>query len=223
MKPFVVVVTNHVQAGFEDEYLDLVMPIVDEMRHETSFINNVVHRAPDNPTRFMIYETWADRDDVFNVQIKRDYRKAYETRLPAILRTPREMAFWEPLRSDFTFFRRSPLSTSVPLLISVDVKPGFEKEYLGLVEPIFDAMRHEPSFVNAALSRDPGNPSKFLVYETWSDKDDLIEIQMKRDYRKPFLDRVGDIVTSAPRMEFWEHLRSDFTFFSPTTQASRST
>ena len=112
MKPFIVVVTNHVRPGFEDEYLRLVLPIIDKMRHEASFINNAIHRAADDPTRFMIFEAWADRDDVFNVQIKRDYRNAYETRLPEILRTPREMTFWQPLRADFTFFHRLPASSN---------------------------------------------------------------------------------------------------------------
>lgn len=215
MKPFVVVVSNHVKPGCEGEYLKLVLPIIDEMRHEASFINNIIHRATNDPTRFMIYETWADREDVFNVQIRPDYRKTYEARLPEMLRTPREMTFWDPVRSDFAFFTRSTDDTQqIPLVVSLEIKPDCEAEYLKLVEPVFDAMRHEPGFINASLARDPDNPAKFLIYETWSDKCDLLEVQMKRDYRKPFLDRLGDMVTAPPQLEFWEHLRGDFTFFS---------
>lgn len=223
MKPFAVVVTNHVKPGFEDEYLKLVMPIIDMMRHETSFINNVIHRAPDDPTRFMIYESWADRDDVFNVQIKRDYRRAYETRLPEILRAPREMAFWEPLRADFTFSQRLPAHLNrTTLLTSLEVKPGFEPEYLELVEPALEAMRREQTFINAALARDPDNPARFLIYETWSDKRDLLEAQVKRGYRGTVDERLNAIV-KVLRMESWEYLRGDFTFFSPAADASRHT
>jgi len=224
MKPFVVVVANHVKPGFEAEYLELVLPIIDAMRHETSFINNVIHRAPDDPTRFMIYETWADRDDVFNVQIKRDYRKAYEARLPKMLRAPRDMAFWEPLRGDFTFFQRPPAqSRRISLVMALEVDSGFEAEYLERVEPVFDAMRHEPTFINAALSRDPDNSAKFLTCETWADKRDLLEIQMKRDYRKAFVDRLGEILAAPPHMEFWEPLRDDSTFFAPAADAALHT
>jgi quinol monooxygenase YgiN len=49
----------------------------------------------------MIHETWADLADVAEVQVKREYRAAYEARLPEILREPRQVSFWRPLRADF--------------------------------------------------------------------------------------------------------------------------
>jgi len=49
----------------------------------------------------MIHETWADLADVTEVQVKREYRAAYEARLPEILREPRHVSFWRPLRADF--------------------------------------------------------------------------------------------------------------------------
>jgi quinol monooxygenase YgiN len=100
----VVVVSIHVKAGREQEFLRLVTPVLDAMRHEATFINAALHRDPEDPTRFMLYETWADRDDLVEVQMKRDYRGAYEARLPAILREPRRAEVWRPLRGDFTFF-----------------------------------------------------------------------------------------------------------------------
>ena len=55
----------------------------------------------------MLYEVWADRDDLVNVQMKRDYRAAYEARLPDLLREPRRAVIWERLRGDFAFFAGS--------------------------------------------------------------------------------------------------------------------
>jgi quinol monooxygenase YgiN len=52
----------------------------------------------------MIYETWADLEDVVQVQMHRDYRKAYWERLPGLLREPRQIQTWTPLRRDFTSF-----------------------------------------------------------------------------------------------------------------------
>lgn len=80
------------------------MPVLDAMRHEATFINAVLHQDPEDPTSFMLYETWADEEDVVQVQIHRDYRKAYWDRLPDLLREPREIRSWRPLRGDFTFF-----------------------------------------------------------------------------------------------------------------------
>jgi quinol monooxygenase YgiN len=103
----VVVVSLHLKPGAEEEFLRLLMPVLDAMRHEVSFINAVLHRDPDDPTRFMLYETWADRDDLVEVQMKRAYRQAYEARLAELLREPRQVQLWRPLRGDFTFFAGS--------------------------------------------------------------------------------------------------------------------
>jgi quinol monooxygenase YgiN len=98
------IVSNHVLDGHVEEYLRLVRPVLDAMRHEPTFIGTTLHQDPDDPTRFMLYETWADRAEFFEVQMARTYRAAYERRLPEILRTPRAIRFWAPLRADLTFF-----------------------------------------------------------------------------------------------------------------------
>ena len=114
----------HVKPGREEELLGLLVPILDAMRHEPTFINAVLHRDPDDPTRFMLYETWADLDEVKQVQIHRAYRQAYLARLPELLREDRQIQLWKPMRSDFAFFatnggaegrkptRRRPQSTT---------------------------------------------------------------------------------------------------------------
>lgn len=88
-----------------DTFLDLLTPVLDAMRHEPTFVNAVLHRDPEDPARFMIYETWRDLDDVVRVQMHRSYRKAYWERLPDLLRTERTVSVWRPLRADF----RSPV------------------------------------------------------------------------------------------------------------------
>jgi quinol monooxygenase YgiN len=97
-------VTIALKPGCEEAFLDLLTPVLDAMRHETTFINAVLHQDPQDPTRFMIYETWADLDDVVEVQMHREYRKAYWERLPDLLREPREVQTWKPMRRDFAFF-----------------------------------------------------------------------------------------------------------------------
>lgn len=98
------IVTLVLKPGCEVEFLDLLTPVLDAMRHESTFINAVLHQDPEDPSRFMIYETWADLDDVVQVQMHRDYRKAYWERLPDLLREPRQIQTWTPLRRDLTSF-----------------------------------------------------------------------------------------------------------------------
>lgn len=102
-EPISAVVVLHVKPGCEAEFLSLLTPVLDAMRHEPTFINATLHRNPDDPTRFMIHETWADRQDLIEVQIPRPYRRAYLDRLPAILREQRQITVWQPMRSDFAF------------------------------------------------------------------------------------------------------------------------
>jgi hypothetical protein len=48
----------------------------------------------------MLYETWADFDDVVNEQIGRDYRRTYWDRLPELLMETQRIDTWYPTRSD---------------------------------------------------------------------------------------------------------------------------
>ncbi|WP_428483847.1 antibiotic biosynthesis monooxygenase [Rhodopila sp.] len=98
---FVLLVTIPVKPGCEHECLALINEVIDAMRHEPTFVNTVLHRSADDPGLFMLHETWMDRDDFFSVQLKRPYRADYEARLPDLLRAPREMTVFEPLRADY--------------------------------------------------------------------------------------------------------------------------
>src|SRR5260370_16603417 len=88
---FVLLVRIPVKAGFENEYLSLINAVIDEMRHETSFVNAVVHRSTEAPTVFLLHETWLGRDEFFTVHMKLSYPHSYPARLPQIMRAPREI------------------------------------------------------------------------------------------------------------------------------------
>ena len=111
--PFVLLVTFHLKPGYEEEFLAFIHRTNDAMRHEPTFVNTVVHRSTDDPLFFMLYETWLDREDFFNVQMKQSYRAEYEARLPALLSQAREMKIFQPLRSDFVF-RSLPSQPQLP-------------------------------------------------------------------------------------------------------------
>lgn len=98
--PVVFVIEGRVRPGCEAEFLGLLHPVLDVMRNEPTFINATLHRDPADPTRFLLYETWADLDDVVQVQLARPYRQAFAERLPELLAGERTIGVWQPLRSD---------------------------------------------------------------------------------------------------------------------------
>ena len=109
---FVLLATVPIKAGCEDEYLELVNAVNDEMRQEPTFVNTVLHRSAEDPGLFMLHETWRDREDFFSVQMKKPYRARYEARLPDLLRAPREMKVFLPLRADYVAPTMAPGAAS---------------------------------------------------------------------------------------------------------------
>ena len=99
--PVTYVITVTLNPGCEAEFMALLTPVLDAMRHEASFVSCVLHQDPDKPSRFMLCETWSSHEDVVNVQIHRPYRQAYNNALEDLLATPREVRIWHPLRGDF--------------------------------------------------------------------------------------------------------------------------
>lgn len=89
--------------GVEAQFLQLLRPVLDAMRHEPTFINAILHRDPSAANRYMLYESWSDAEDLVNVQVHRTYRAAFWAGLPALLKADREVQTWEPIRGDFAF------------------------------------------------------------------------------------------------------------------------
>jgi quinol monooxygenase YgiN len=75
---------------------------------------------------------------------------------------------------------------------------------------VLDAMRHEASFINAALHRDPEDPTHSMLYETCAARRDLVEVQMKRPYRAAYEARLPELLREPRRATIWQPLRGDF-------------
>lgn len=98
----------------------------------------------------------------------------------------------------------------VTYVITFVVKSGLEEAFLGLLNPVLDAMRHEHSFLNAVLRRDNEEPNRFMLYESWSDADDVAQVQMHRAYHQPFWARLPELLAEPRQVQSWVPMRSDF-------------
>jgi quinol monooxygenase YgiN len=90
-------------------FLELLTGVLDAMRSEPMFHEAVLHVDPENEHRMMLYETWESHDDVMSVQLHRSYREKWHDALPGLLREPRDISIWHPLRAD-----RAPRMRTVP-------------------------------------------------------------------------------------------------------------
>lgn len=81
-------------------FTTLLNGVLDAMRSEASFINAVLHQDPEDEHRFFLYETWADHQEVLDVQIHRPYRAEWHAALDDVLAAPRDISMWKPLRAD---------------------------------------------------------------------------------------------------------------------------
>lgn len=82
-------------------FLKLLNVVLDAMRHEPMFVNATLNGDPGDSNRFLLQETWADHQDVLDVQLKRPYREQWHRALEELLAAPRDISMWQPMRSDY--------------------------------------------------------------------------------------------------------------------------
>ena len=97
----------------------------------------------------------------------------------------------------------------VTFVIRFDVKPEEQERFLRLLNGVLDAMRDEPMFHEAVLHRDPETENRFMLYETWEDLDDVIEVQLQRPYRREWHAALPEILAAERDIETWQPLRAD--------------
>ena len=56
-----------------------------------------VERRSDDPTAYLLVETWSDSDYFEKVQLNRDYYPAYFAKIDPMMTAPREVHYWTRL------------------------------------------------------------------------------------------------------------------------------
>jgi quinol monooxygenase YgiN len=100
----------------------------------------------------------------------------------------------------------------VTYVIVFTLRPGKEEVFLQLLHPVLTAMRDEPSFRNAVLHRDPSASNRYMLYESWTDHDDVVQVQVHRPYRQAFWSALPDLLENDRDVQVWSPLRGDFVF-----------
>ncbi len=97
----------------------------------------------------------------------------------------------------------------VTFVIRFTVVPTERERFLGLLNDVLDAMRDEPMFHEAILHADPENENRFMLYETWEDLDDVVNVQLARPYRQAWHAALPEILAEERDITVWRPLRAD--------------
>lgn len=98
---------------------------------------------------------------------------------------------------------------SVTYLITFAVKPTERERFLHLLGGVLDAMRGEATFENATLHVDLAEPNHFLLHETWTDHQDVVDVQLGQPYRRDWHDALPDLLEQPRAVSMWTPLRRD--------------
>src|SRR5260370_19514710 len=97
-KLFILLVDVPLKPGRADEFMAQLNDVFEAMKVEETFVSATALRSAEDPDTILLYETWIDRENFMSVQLKRPYRHRYEARMPELLRSPRKLSFFEPIR-----------------------------------------------------------------------------------------------------------------------------
>ena len=97
----------------------------------------------------------------------------------------------------------------ITYVIRFTVKAQHVPRFLSLLEGVLDAMREEPMFHEAVLHRDPANSARFMLYETWEDHQDVLNVQVHRTYRNAFHEALPEVLAEPRDISIWEPARAD--------------
>ena len=98
---------------------------------------------------------------------------------------------------------------SVTYAIRFSVRPAERGRFETLISGVLDAMRHEATFVDAALHANPDDPCDVLLVETWEDHDDVVNVQLNRDYREAWHNALPELLARPREISVWQRARLD--------------
>ena len=97
----------------------------------------------------------------------------------------------------------------VTYVIRFHIHPGQRERFMTLLNDVLDAMRHEPMFHQAVLHADPDDENRMMLYETWEDHQDVLDVQVQRPYREAWHAALPELLASPRDISIWHPVRTD--------------
>lgn len=94
-------------------------------------------------------------------------------------------------------------------VITFHVFPDQVSPFRALLDPVLDAMRHEQTFVRSTLHVDPERRNVFQLHETWTDRENVLNVQLNRPYRAAWHENLDALLVEPRHIAIWTVARSD--------------
>ena len=82
-----------------DRFRQMLAEIGQHIAKEPDFIGADIYEDADDPDTLILHETWKGTREGLAEQLKRPYRKTYESLLSELLKSPRRIVFLNPVGS----------------------------------------------------------------------------------------------------------------------------
>jgi len=94
----------------------------------------------------------------------------------------------------------------ITVLIYYQAKPGMEDVTKQELTALIASVVSEPACISINLHQDPDDPTRFMLYENWADKDFYIGEHLQTPHIQNFIQRAEGFLVAPPEISFWELL-----------------
>ncbi len=94
----------------------------------------------------------------------------------------------------------------ITVLIHYQAKPGMENMAKQELTSLIASVVSEEACIGIDLLQDPNDPTRFMLYENWADKDFYVGEHMQTSYIQSFIQKAGDFLVAPPEISFWKRL-----------------
>jgi quinol monooxygenase YgiN len=94
----------------------------------------------------------------------------------------------------------------ITVLIHYRAKSGMEDTAKQELTSLIASVIIEESCIGINLHQDSNDPTHFMLYENWADKDFYIGEHMQTPYIQRFIQKAGDFLVAPPEISFWKQL-----------------
>ena len=95
---------------------------------------------------------------------------------------------------------------TVTYVIKFNVLPNQRNRFLALLGELIARKRSETTFRFAELHQDPTSTCRFMLYETWESHDDVLDVQLAREYRNEWHRALPELLIGDREIEIWAQL-----------------
>lgn len=95
---------------------------------------------------------------------------------------------------------------SIAVFASIYPTPDKHQQTKDILKSVVDIVKNESTCISLKVIQSVCNPDHFMLYEEWCDYDEFFTVQLKRDYRQGFSEKLGAVRGKPSTFEFFEIL-----------------